>query len=85
MDEFEAMHQAAVEAGLRVTPYPGTKMLNVTDVDGVVQSYYTTTGTAIFRDGPDRYKQNRHTEKDLPFERFLALCKGEEDILGTFF
>lgn len=72
-------------AGLQFKAYPSTYMLNVTDADGVVQSYYVTTGTAIFRDGNDRFKQHRHTEHDMPFERFLALCKGDEDILETFF
>lgn len=71
--------------GLEYKDYPQTKLLNVTDVDGVIQSYYCSTGTAVFRDGNNKYKSKKHTERDMPFERFLALCNGEEDILEAFF
>ena len=72
-------------SGLKYKIYPQTKMINVTDVDNVVQSYYCSTGTAIFRDGNDTYKSHKHTERDMPFDRFLSLCSGDEDIIETFF
>lgn len=85
MDDFNLMHEEALAASLPVKAFPSTYMLNVTDVNGIVQSYYASTGTAIFRDSNAKWGQKRHTEKDMPFERFLALCKGEEDIINTFF
>lgn len=85
MNDFDELYEAAKSIGLTVSAYPKNKLLNITDVDGVIQSYYTTTGTAIFRDGNDKFKSNKHTERDMPFKRFLALCKGDEDIIETFF
>lgn len=88
MDELQMLADmtAAVQfAGLPVQVYEKTYQLNVTDVDGVVQSYYASTGTAIFRDGNNKYTQKRKTVKDMPFEEFLALCTGEKDILETYF
>lgn len=81
MNEIEAVKAT----GLEYQAYPQTMLLNVTDVDGVIQSYYCSTRTAIFRDGNNKYKSKKHTERDMPFERFLSLCNGEEDILTTFF
>ena len=88
MDELQSLADivAAVQfAGLPVQVYEKTYQLNVTDVDGVVQSYYASTGTAIFRDGNNRYTQKRKTVKNMPFDEFLALCTGEKDILETYF
>lgn len=82
MDEFI---ERVAKSGLQYKVYPQTKMINVTDVDNVIQSYYTTTGTAVFRDGNDKFKSHRHTEHDMPFERFLSLCSGDEDIIELFF
>ena len=72
-------------SGLKYKVYPQTKMINVTDVDNVVQSYYCSTGTTIFRDGNDTYKSHKHIERDMSFDRFLSLCRGDEDIIETFF
>lgn len=82
MEKFTGQIRAV---GLDFKVYPTTGLINVTDVDGVIQSYYTTTGTAVFRDGNDKYKSKKHTERNMAFGRFLALCKGDEDILETFF
>lgn len=82
MEEFISKVEVS---GLKYKVYPQTKMINVTDVDNVIQSYYTTTGTAVFRDGNDKYKSHKHTERDMPFERFLSLCNGDEDIIELFF
>lgn len=88
MDELQRLADmvAAVHfAGLPFQVYQDTYQLNVTDVDGVVQSYYASTGTAIFRDGNNKFTQKRKTVRNLPFEEFLALCTGEKDILATYF
>lgn len=88
MNDFEFYNHCldmAIAADVAYIGYDRTKMVNVTDVDGTVQSFYTTTGTAVFRDGNDKYKSRRHTERNMTFERFLSLCKGDEDILTTFF
>ena len=82
MDEFIDKVEVS---GLRFKIYPQTKMINVTDVDNVIQSYYCSTGTAVFRDGNDKYKSHKHTEHNMPFDRFLSLCRGDEDIIATFF
>lgn len=82
MDEFIDKVEVS---GLRFKIYPQTKMINVTDVDNVIQSYYCSTGTAVFRDGNDKYKSYKHTERNMPFDRFLSLCRGDEDIIATFF
>lgn len=85
MDNYDYCIEQLRNTNLRFVGYPQTKHINVTDVDNVVQSYYTTTGTAVFRDGNDKYKSAKHTERGMSLERFIALCKGEEDILETFF
>lgn len=83
--EFQKIIEKVKESGLNFKVYPNTYLINVTDYEGVVQSFYCSTGTAIFRDGNDRYKQNRHTEYDMKLERFIDLCSGKEDILEEFF
>lgn len=82
---FQQMEAKVKTTGLEYKSYPNNYLINVTDTDGVVQSFYCSTGTAIFRDGNNRYKQNKHTEYDFSFDRFLDLCKGTEDILEAFF
>lgn len=83
--QFEEYVKKASFSGLECKAYPNNYLLNVTDTDGVIQSYYCSTGTAIFRDVNNKYRSNKHTEHDMKIERFLALCSGKEDILETFF
>lgn len=83
--EFEKLEHLVKETGLKYKAYPNNYLINVTDVDGVIQSYYTSTGTAIFRDGNDIYISQKHTEHNMPLEHFLKLCSGELDILQTYF
>ena len=83
--ELTAVVSKIESAGLSYKLYPNTYLVNVTDTDNIIQSYYTSTGTAIFRDGNDKYNSQKHTEKDMSVDRFIALCKGEEDILESFF
>lgn len=71
--------------GLVCKYYPNNYLINITDTDGVIQSFYASTGTAIFRDGNNKFNSKMHTEYNMKYERFLSLCKGEEDILETFF
>lgn len=85
MDNYEYCLEMANAAGMTFKGYPQTKLINVTDEDGIIQSYYASTGTAVFRDGNNKYKSRKHTEHNISFERFLTLCKGEEDILTVFF
>lgn len=74
-----------VQKELEYTSYRNTWLINVTDQDGVIQSYYASTGTAVFRDGNNKYTSAKHTERNFSFDRFLDLCSGKEDIIETFF
>ena len=78
-ENFEFMLKIFEESGLKFVPYPQTYMVNAEDEDGVIQSYFTSTGTAVFRDGNDKYKSQKHTERDMPVDDFIALCKGTSD------
>lgn len=82
---FQEYEEKVKATGLEYKVYPNNYLINVTDVDGVIQSFYSSTGTAIFRDGNDKYKQKKHSEYNMTLERFLNLCDGKEDILETFF
>ena len=82
---FAAVVSRIEATGLPIKTYPNQYLINVTDVNGVVQSYYASTGTAVFRDSNDKYNSKKHTEKNLSNRRFVSLCTGEEDILKTFF
>ena len=84
-EEFNTVIQRVKDSGLKYKEYPNTYQVNVTDVDGTIQSYYASTGTAIFRDGNDKYNSQRHTERGMALDKFLKLCSGEEDILETYF
>ena len=83
--ELAAVVSKIESAGLFCKVYPNNYLINVTDTDGVIQSYYASTGTAIFRDGNDKFKSQKHTEHGMTADRFIALCKGEEDIQEIFF
>ena len=74
------------DAGLTIQTFPQTYLINATDCDGVIQSYYASTGTAIFRDGNGKWAK-RNTQRDFPVKRFIALCKDNsiEDIQEIFF
>ena len=75
-------------SGLQYQVYPSTRMINMADTDGIVQSYYASTGTAIFRDSNNRYRQNRVTVRDMSPADFVLFCKcvdDEHDIVGKFF
>ena len=84
--EFDFLINKAKGVGLSVSAYPNQWLINIIDSDGVTQSYYTTTGTAIFRDGNDKYKSKKKTLRDFSYDKFITLCKGDgdEDILDFF-
>lgn len=84
-DIFDQMVQKATDAGLTTSAYSQTWLINCTDCDGVVQSFYTTNGTAVFRDGNGR-NAARVTVRNMNFDRFIELCVGETaDILEIYF
>ena len=58
---FDDMMRKATAAGLHGKGYPKTGLINCKDSDGTIQSYYTTTGTAIFRAFPIRPEMLRDT------------------------
>ena len=82
--EFQSAISKVIHAGLEYTAYPNNVLINVTDVDGTIQSYYASTGTAMFRDGNDRFKTRTHIERKMPLERFIGICRGDEDTLVFF-
>ena len=85
LKEFEYIVEVCKESGMKVAVYPKSYQINMTDIDGVVQTYYASKNKGLFRDGNDWKKSSKHTEENLSVDRFIALCKGEEDILETFF
>lgn len=86
-DEFNDIVRMLSEEDLRIKVYPDTRLINAQNCDGVWQSYYASTATAIFRDGNDKYNQRRVTVRHLPLCRFIDLCKdnSEEDIQEIYF
>ena len=85
--EFYRVVDMFESAGLQIKTYPQTYLINAQDCDGVWQSYYASTGTAVFRDGNDKYKSRHHTERHMPVMRFIQLCKDNsiEDIQELYF
>ena len=83
--EFAQVIEKVKATGLPYKEYPNTYLINVTDTDGTIQSFYASTGTAVFRDGNDKFKSQKHSEYNMPLDRFLKLCSGEEDIITAFF
>lgn len=84
-NEFAQVIEKVKATGLKYKEYPNNYLINVTDTDGTIQSFYASTGTAVFRDGNDKYKSQKHSEYNMQLDRFLRLCSGEEDILEAFF
>lgn len=84
--EYWAIVQEFKDAGLTVQTFPQTYLINAVDCDGVIQSYYASTGTAIFRDGNRKWSK-RNTQRNFPLKRFIQLCKDNEidDIQEIFF
>ena len=85
-DEFDALVMRFADAGLQVESYPKTYLINAHDCDDVIQSYYASTGTAIFRDGNGR-NAKRVTVRNMPHEKFISLCRDNstEDIQEIYF
>ena len=86
-EEFEKIYKQVEASGLKFAVYPKTFLVNVIDCDGITQSYYASTGTAMFRDGNDWKKNQSKKVTGMSLERFLYLCKGEgdEDIITLYF
>ena len=86
-EEFATIVQQAEASGLKFAAYPKTFLLNVIDCDGITQSYYASTGTAMFRDGNDWRTSKSKKVSGISLDRFLYLCKGEgdDDIVTLYF
>lgn len=87
-EEFATTMQAFKDSGLSYQAYPQTRMINMTDADGIIQSYYASTGTAVFRDGNNKHRQKRVTVHNMSPLEFVLYCKSvddEHDIIGRFF
>lgn len=61
-------------SNLAVSAYPQTMLINAEDCDGTVQSYYASTGTAIFRMSNDKFDKRRMTVRNMRPEKFIELC-----------
>lgn len=87
LSEFNDIMHMFWKEDLHIKAYPNTFLINAQDCDGVWQSYYASTGTAIFRDGNDKYKSRRVTVRNMPLRRFMDLCKdnSEDDIQEIYF
>lgn len=85
IETFNDMLKDVYLLNLEYKAYPKQYLINVTDVDDTIQSYYASTRTAIFRDGNDKYRSKKHIEHNFSWERFLKLCLGDEDIIEAFF
>lgn len=83
-EQFAAVVSEVEKTGLSFKAYPETYLINVTDISGIVQSYYASTGTAIFRDSNNKYHSQKHTERGMQLNKFLELCNSEDDIMDFF-
>ena len=61
-------------ADLAFVPYPQTRLINAEDCDGTMQSYYASTGTAIFRMSNDKFDKRRMTLKNMKPDEFIDFC-----------
>lgn len=80
-DALEKFHVSS----LKYVTYPQTKLINAEDFNGIIQSYYASTGTAVFRDSNNKFKQRRVTVREMPCERFIELCINGGDIYEIYF
>ena len=83
--DFDAALYLFHKSSLKYVTYPQTKLINAEDYNGIIQSYYASTGTAIFRDSNNKYKQRRVTVRDMPCEQFIKLCADGGEIYETYF
>ncbi len=74
-EEYNKLLDIFKETGLDVAEYPQTYQINVTDLDGVVQTYYASKGTAVLRDGNDWKKSQKRTIYNMPYNKFLDACQ----------
>lgn len=55
--------------------YDSTGLVNAIDKRNVTQSYYCTTGTAVFRASNDRYEKRRVTKRCWTIADFVKALK----------
>lgn len=63
------------QANLAIATYPQTRLINAEDCDGTTQSFYASTGTAIFRMSNNKFEKRRITVKNMRAEEFVDYCK----------
>lgn len=73
--EFNEVLSMFQSANLAITPYPQTRLINAEDCDGTTQSFYASTGTAIFRMSNDKFDKRRITLKNMKPEEFIDYCE----------
>lgn len=72
--EFKIILSALDDIDIAYTPYPQTRLINAEDCDGTTQSYYASTGTAIFRMSNDKYDKRRKTVRNMRIDDFIHFC-----------
>ena len=65
-EKFEKI--LAMFADINHKAFPHTRLINVIDSNNVVHSYYTSTGTAIFRNDNDKYGEKEIAKNIFPEE-----------------
>lgn len=51
--------------------YDNTGLVNAFDCRGVIQSFYVTTGTAMFRASNNKYEKRRETMRNWSISQFI--------------
>lgn len=75
--EFGKVHDYLTRCGIDCRTYCKTFLVNCWDKNGVIQSYYASTQTAIFRKGNEKTDEKR-TVKDFPIQKFAYVCQHPE-------
>lgn len=72
--EYNGIVSKFKDANLAIATYPQTRLINAEDCDGITQSYYASTGTAIFRMSNDKFDNRRITLKNMAVDEFIDYC-----------
>lgn len=57
---------------------------NIKDIEGVIHSFYPTTGTMLFHASNDRSDRRTKTIREGSLDRFLRMLKNPEQIKNYF-
>lgn len=77
LTEFGRCGDYLMRCGLDIQTFKQTYLINATDANGTVQSYYCTKQTAVFRQSNDKDAERR-TVKNFPLNKFAYACKHPE-------